>query len=188
MSSAIPATTVLRTGRLLLRPYAPADATVFLRLLDAHRSRLRQAFPDRTNTVYGLPAATRALIGFTRDWDSGRFYVFGIWEQASGAYLGDICLMPKPEEAAEIGYYLAPAAEGQGYAREALGAIVGFGFEAVGARRLLIRCYQDNPRAHAVAEALGFRVWKTTPPPRRHWWNGSAPIEPTILHFALERG
>lgn len=187
VSSVIPATTALRTGRLLLRPYAPADAAAFFQLLDCHRVRLRQSFPDRTNTIYGLPAAIRALAGFARDWDSGRFYVFGIWEQATGAYLGDICLMPKPDEAAEIGYYLAPEAEGHGYAREALGATVGFGFDAVGARRLLIRCYEDNPRAHAVAEAAGFRVWKTTPPPRRHWWSGSAPIEPVILHFARER-
>ncbi|WP_375415818.1 GNAT family N-acetyltransferase [uncultured Hymenobacter sp.] len=188
MSLAIPATTALFTPRLHLRPYVPADAPAFFGLLNQHRSRLRQAFPDRTNTVYDLAAAARALAGFARDWQTGRFYVFGIWQQETGPYLGDICLMPKLDGSAEIGYYLAPEAEGHGYAREALAALVGFGFDAVGAQRLVIRCYENNPRAHAVARAAGFRVWKTTPTPRRHWWSGTAPIEPTILHFALERG
>jgi ribosomal-protein-alanine N-acetyltransferase len=185
-SAASEAAAVL-TERLLLRPYRPTDADTFFRLLDTHRSRLRKAFPDRTNTVYDLPTAAHALAGFARDWASGRFYVFGIWQQAGGSYIGDICLMPKPDGSAEIGYYLAPEAEGHGYAREALAAIVRFGFQTVGSRRLTIRCYEDNPRAHAVAEAAGFQLIQTTPPPRRRWWSGSTPIEPTIWHFALSK-
>ena len=187
MPAAIPAETVLETSRLRLRPYAPGDEPAFYQLLDTHRHHLRKAFPDRTNTVYDLTAAARALAGFARDWQTGRFYVFGIWERQSGAYLGDICLMPKLSQDAEIGYYLAPEAEGHGYAREALAAIVGFGFETVGARQLTIRCYHDNPRAHAVAESAGFHLAKTTPSPRRRWWSARTPVEPTILHFALER-
>ena len=178
---------VVQTPRLRLRPYAPADAPDFFRLLNTHRARLRQSFPDRTNTIYNLAAAVRAVAGFARDWASGRFYVFGIWEQAGGAYLGDICLMPKPGQAGEIGYYLAPEAEGQGYAREALAGIVGFGFATIGCRRLFVRCYEDNPRAHAVAEAIGFRLVSSIPPPRRRWWGGSMPLQSVILHFALDR-
>lgn len=180
-------TLVIQTARLLLRPYAAPDAPAFFRLLDTHRSRLRRAFPDRTNTIYSLGAADRALASFARDWASGRFYVFGIWAVPGDAYLGDICLMPKPDETAEIGYYLAPEAEGHGYAREALAGIAGFGFDTLGSQRLVVRCYQDNPRAHAVAEAVGFQLLKTTPPPRRWWSGSSAPIEPVILHFALDR-
>ena len=178
---------MILTSRLLLRPYTPADAEAFYHLLNTHRQRLRPAFPDRTNTVYDLNAARQAIIGFAHDWTTGRFYVFGIWEPASGAYLGDICLMPKPDKSAEIGYYLAPEAEGYGYAREALAGIVGFGFDTVGAARLTIRCYQDNPRAHAVAAAVGFELRHNTPPPRRRWWSGSTPRTPVILHFALAR-
>lgn len=187
MPSVISTETILETSRLRLRPYTLGDEPAFYQLLNTHRQHLRKAFPDRTNTVYDLTAAARALAGFARDWRSGRFYVFGIWAQETGAYLGDICLMPKLSGEAEIGYYLAPEAEGHGYAREALAAVVGFGFETVSARQLTIRCYQDNPRAHAVAEAIGFYVAKTTPPPRRRWWSSSAPIEPVILHFALDK-
>ena len=175
----------LLTGRLRLRPYEPADAPAFFGLLDQHRARLRPAFPDRTNAVLDLADAARALTDFAADWRTGRFYVLGIWGLREDEYLGDICLMPKPAGDAEIGYYLAPEAEGQGYAREALATVVTFGFDTVGARRLLIRCYADNPRAHAVAEAVGFALLRTTPPPRRHWWNKAAPAVPAIRHYAL---
>ena len=175
----------LLTSRLLLRPYEPADAPAFFQLLDQHRARLRPAFPDRTNAVLNLDDAGRALAGFAGDWRRGRFYVLGIWKLSTEAYLGDICLMPKPAGDAEIGYYLAPEAEGQGYAREALAAVVRFGFDTVGAHRLLIRCYADNLRAHAVAEAVGFGLLRTTPPPHRHWWSKTAPPVPAIRHYAL---
>lgn len=171
------------TARLLLRPYLTTDAPAFFALLDAHRERLKPSFPDRVSSARTLADARGILAGFNEDWRSGRFYVFGIWEQGSGAYLGDICLMPQRQDSAEIGYYLAPEAEGQGYAREALAAIVDFGFTQVKARRLLIRCYDDNPRAHAVAEAVGFRLEATTDRPRS-WWGASSPA---ILHFARLR-
>ena len=101
--------------------------------------------------------AQMALRDFANDWRTGRFYVFGIWHRATDAYLGDICLMPQQKGQAEIGYYLAASAEGHGYAREALAAVVTFGFETVGSQRLLVRCFQGNERGQAVARAVGFQ-------------------------------
>ena len=147
---------VLLTPRLLLRPYEVADAPLFFALLDQSRQRLETSFPDRLLAVPTPAHAPGQLAAFAHDWRAGRFYVFGIWHRASQAYLGDICLMPQLDGQAEIGYYLAQEAEGQGYAREALGAIVSFGFGPVKAQRLLIRCFADNLRGQAVAQALGF--------------------------------
>jgi len=93
--------------------------------------------------------------------------VFGIWERASEAYLGDICLMPQHKGQAEIGYYLAAAAEGRGYAREALAAIIAFGFDTLGIQRLLVRCFLNNEKGQAVARAVGFAP---EPPPKRPLW------------------
>jgi RimJ/RimL family protein N-acetyltransferase len=101
---------------------------------------------------------------FQQDWAAGRLYVFGIWHTESLTYLGDISLKPNWTSpiTAEIGYYLAADAEGHGYAREALAAVIPFGFETLQAARLLIRCRADNPRSCAVAESAGF----TLLPPR----------------------
>ncbi|RYE91028.1 MAG: N-acetyltransferase, partial [Cytophagaceae bacterium] len=122
---------VLETPRLRLRPYEAGDANAFFAVLDQSRARLQLSFPDRLRAVPTLAHAPAQLAAFAHDWRTGRFYVFGIWHRESAAYVGDICLMPQREGQAEIGYYLAQKAEGQGYAREALGAIAQFGFEQV---------------------------------------------------------
>lgn len=177
---------VLETTRLRLRPYTPADAAAFFAVLNQNRARLRLSFPDRLRAVPTLAEAPAQLAIFAQDWRTGRFYVFGIWHRDSQAYLGDICLMPQREGQAEIGYYLSQDAEGQGYAREALGAIVQFGFEQVRAERLLIRCFADNRRAQQVAQNHAFQLVKQEEPTRPwfrfSFWD-SPPPPPAILHF-----
>ncbi|HEX8326414.1 MAG TPA: GNAT family N-acetyltransferase [Hymenobacter sp.] len=176
--------TPLLTSRLCLRPYELTDAAQFFALLDADRSRFQSSFPDRLQAVQDPVDATVALRAFAQDWQSGRFYVFGIWSRHSGAYLGDICLMPQTQGKAEIGYYLALEAEGHGYAREALAAVVRFGFDAVGCQRLLIRCYADNLRGQAVAQAIGFQP--EAPPKRPLWFRNSDTVS-NIIRFWLNR-
>ena len=172
----------LLTPRLRLRPYEPADAPAFFALLHHNRDRLRAAFPDRLRAVPIPENARPVLAEFADDWRTGRFYVLGIWHRATANYLGDICLMPQPKGQAEIGYYLAREAEGQGYAREALAAITTLGFEAVQARRLLIRCYADNARGQAVAVAAGFRLLPPAAPRFWPWQTAHAGIR----HFVRE--
>ncbi len=178
---------VLETPRLLLRPYQPADAAEFFAVLNQSRARLRDSFPDRLRAVPTLAEAPAQLVSFADDWRVGRFYVLGIWQRETRQYLGDICLMPQRAGQAEIGYYLAAEAEGQGYAREALAAVVGFGFGPVRARRLLIRCFADNLRGQAVAQALGFRAQSPGPLRNLAWQRfGLRRAEPVILHFVRQ--
>ena len=175
----------LLTARLCLRPYEPADAAPFYALLHADRARFEASFPDRLQAVRVAADADLAIQDFMHDWRTGRFYVFGIWHRTSAAYLGDICLMPQQKGQAEIGYYLAASAEGHGYAREALAAIVTFGFGTVGSQRLLVRCFQGNERGQAVARAIGFQP---EPPPRRPLWFRNSDSMSQIRRFWLARG
>jgi ribosomal-protein-alanine N-acetyltransferase len=174
----------LFTARLCLRPYEPADARAFFALLDGDRARFRPSFPDRLQAVRQPADAIAALHAFAQDWETGRFYVFGIWHRATQDYLGDICLMPQARGQAEIGYYLAAAAEGQGFAREALAAIIDFGFGPVGSQKLLIRCFVDNTRGQAVARAAGFRP---EAPPKRPQWFRASDHTSNIRRFWLAR-
>lgn len=182
---------VLETARLRLRPYEAADATAFFEVLDQSRERLQLSFPDRLRAVPTLAEAPAQLTAFAQDWRTGRFYVFGIWHLESRAYLGDICLMPQRDGQAEIGYYLALAAEGQGYAREALGAIVRFGVEQVQVARLLIRCFADNVRAQQVAQAQGFQLQtQESGPDVLSWFRFGFRDQrkrPAILYFIREQ-
>lgn len=174
----------LHTERLCLRPYEPADAEAFFALLHADRPRFQPSFPDRLQAVRSTADAHVALRAFAEDWSTGRFYVFGIWHRATSAYVGDICLMPQHKGQAEIGYYLAAAAEGQGFAREALAAVIDFGFAAVGSQRLLVRCFFSNERGQAVARAVGF---VPEPPPRRPVWFRNSDAMSQICRLWLAR-
>ncbi len=174
----------LYTERLCLRPYEPADADDFFALLHTNRARLQSSFPDRLQAVRGPADAVAALRVFAEDWRTGRFYVFGIWHRATAEYVGDICLMPQHKGQAEIGYYLGAAAEGYGYAREALLATIDFGFGTVGSQGLLIRCYADNERGQAVARAAGFALDAA---PKRAVWFRNADTVANIRRFVLAR-
>lgn len=174
----------LLTARLCLRPYEMVDADAFFALLHADRPRFQPSFPDRLQAVRSAIDAREALEAFTNDWRTGRFYVFGIWHRTTEVYLGDICIMPQQKGQAEIGYYLAAAAEGHGYAREALAAIVDFGFMTIGSNRLLVRCFISNERGQAVARAIGFQP---EPPPKRPLWFRSSDATNRICRFWLGR-
>ena len=174
----------LYTERLCLRPYEPADADAFFALLHADRARFQPSFPDRLQAVRVPADAVVSLRTFVEDWHTGRFYVFGIWHRATAEYVGDICLMPQHKGQAEIGYYLAAAAEGYGYAREALAAVIDFGFGVVGSQRLLVRCFANNERGQAVARAVGFQL---EPPPKRPLWFRNADALNQIQRFWLVR-
>ncbi|MBF9141355.1 GNAT family N-acetyltransferase [Hymenobacter properus] len=174
----------LHTARLCLRPYEPADAEAFFALLHADRARFQPSFPDRLQAVRSVADAQTSLNTFADDWRTGRFYVFGIWERATGVYIGDICIMPQQKGQAEIGYYLAAAAEGRGYAREALAAVIDFGFENLGSQRLLVRCFLSNEKGQAVARAAGFMP---EPPPKRPLWFRNSDALSRICRLWLER-
>jgi RimJ/RimL family protein N-acetyltransferase len=56
----------------------------------------------------------------------------------------------------EIGYWVRTSFTGQGYATEAVRGITAFAFEALGARRVEIRCAPENHPSARVAERAGF--------------------------------
>jgi ribosomal-protein-alanine N-acetyltransferase len=183
VSPALPRTPLL-TARLLLRPYEPADAPAFAALLLANQVRIQVSFPERVRAVQTPEGALASVQNFMHDWRTGRFYVLGIWQRETGHYLGDICLLPHPPTGGEIGYYLAAEAEGQGYAREALEAVVALGFETLGLVSLTVRCYVSNERAQAVARAIGFQ--EEVPPPKSFWFRMLHSSE-GIRRFVLTR-
>lgn len=58
---------------------------------------------------------------------------------------------------ANIGYELSPEEWGHGYATEAAGAILRFGFDELGLHRVWAECVADNTGSERVLEKLGMR-------------------------------
>ena len=67
-----------------------------------------------------------------------------------------IVLVDKGRSCAELGFILRPDAQGRGIAREALGAILNYGFETREFRRIFADVDPDNRRSIVLLETSGF--------------------------------
>ena len=149
---------IIETARLRLRPHSPAD---LLALIDGvaqfeERIGMRAANGLRDFLVSSdvSPAWTERLresVAAPADpWVHG----FGVVHRESGTMVGTTGFRGPPDDdgVVEIGYGIAPAYEGRGYATEAAAALVGFAFHHDAVR--LVRAH-TLPEANASTRVLG---------------------------------
>jgi RimJ/RimL family protein N-acetyltransferase len=142
----------LVTPRLRLRPLRPSDAAqIALHVSDAKLARMTTRIPHPYP-----PGTAEALIERVR---SGRTDE-RVWALDSGAddengLIGMIVLRPAPYGAGEIGYWVAPAVWGAGYAGEAVEAVKAHAAEA-GYTALVAKVFQDNLPSVKVLTRAGF--------------------------------
>jgi ribosomal-protein-alanine N-acetyltransferase len=146
---------ILETDRLLLRTEEPGDEAVFCAMYrDPEVMRfLGRGVPDQT------PEETRQRLD--RLLGHHDRHGFGLWvvvEKATGAVLG-VCglkyLDGGPE--IEVGYHLARAAWGKGYATEAAAACLRHGFERLRFDRIVGVVREANRASRRVLEKIGLR-------------------------------
>ena len=146
------------TERLLLRPGTPDD----LAPLQAIRAdpEVAQWMPDRPESYvdWVLGAGRRDMLATTVviSLDGsvvGHLYlhVEDAWAQAEVREQG-------AGQQAEIGWCLAPSAQGHGYATEAVKALLRVCFEQLGVRRVTAVAFADNAASQAVMRRVGMRL------------------------------
>jgi RimJ/RimL family protein N-acetyltransferase len=143
-------TRILETERLLLRPPRAADIGHFMPLLGEYEvaknlSRAPHPYTEDDACAFIVQAATA--------WASGTEFIFAVLRKAPGAYIGTCGV--HPERDWEFGYWFGKAYWGCGYATEAVGRLLAFAFEELGAERLTAAWYHDNPASGRVLEKLG---------------------------------
>lgn len=81
---------------------------------------------------------------------------WALTDRRTGAIVGSACLQPAPVPVGEIelGWHMARAHQGKGYASEAARAVVAYGF-ANGLRRMIAEVVPLNWPSIAIAEKLG---------------------------------
>lgn len=144
------------TARTRVRPAVVGDAEAL------HSSRGQMPFDPQKRTL----AQTRRLIAAMDKRpvrDAAGWQQFAVLDRASGHFLGDIGVnfdTPRNRQA-EIGFAFAPAARGQGYASEAVGAMVDLLF-ARGRHRLIAQTDKRNLSTQRLLERLRFRLEAVT--------------------------
>lgn len=144
----------LTTRRLRLREFVEEDwAQVFAYQSDPRYLRFYE-WTERTESD------VRAFVGRFLDWKAEsprRKFQLAITLEEAGRLIGNsgVRLAQPGAREAELGYELSPAYWGQGYATEAAGAMVGFGFETLGLHRIFAYTVADNVASQRVMERLG---------------------------------
>ena len=150
----------VETARLRLRPLRESDLVVQAQML-------------------GDPEYVRHLGGHTLSREESwrkilcgvglwPLFGFGYWSverREDGAYLGQVGfadfkrdMTPSIEGLPEMGWLLAPSAQGQGYASEAVAGALDWAREALAGREIVAIIDPDNAASIRVAEKAGFSI------------------------------
>ncbi len=83
-------------------------------------------------------------------------------EKATGDFIGNCELMDIREGSAELGIAITGEKQDRGFGTEAVRALVNYGMEKLGLRRVFLRVFPDNARAIRVYEKCAFREYDRT--------------------------
>lgn len=140
--------------RLMLREYREEDFASMRRWVnDPEATRyLSHAFL-RPHTALGTETFLQSILSG----QAGGYY-FVIAQKDTQEYCGqvDIFRVDEVSRNGEIGLVVAPWQWHKGYAREALELILRYGFECLNLHRMSLEVFEDNARARAAYEAVGF--------------------------------
>jgi RimJ/RimL family protein N-acetyltransferase len=144
-----------RTGRLIARDWAAADAPAGLAIYGRDEV-MRWLGPQPRRVVPSLVAMAERIEAMAERAVAEPDY--GLWPlefRATGEVIGAILLQPLPgSEVVEIGWHLNPAHWGNGYATEAAQGAVSLAFGPRGLDRVVAVVDPGNTRSQAVCGRL----------------------------------
>lgn len=148
---------ILETERLLLREFVADDVDALAAVIsDPETMRFYPEPLDRAEVESWIERNRR------RYRDDGH----GLWAmvlKSTGEVVGDCGLTRQNVDTVdeiEIGYHVRRDLWGQGLAPEAAGACRNYGFERLGAERLISLIRPENLPSRRVAEKVGLSLWK----------------------------
>lgn len=163
---------VLKTERLVLRPWSRDDVRGYARLLrdpevmrhwgSGMRFRVKRAAAGLVARFCDIEAR-RSVADMRRHW---RDHGFGLWaleEKATGALVGNAGLTvldgwtAEPADI-EVGWLLARSAWGRGFAAEAGRASLAYAFDVLQLPRVVSVAFTTNWRSERVMQSLGLAL------------------------------
>jgi len=159
MSSAAVFPELLETERLTVRRYTPADANSIFELVEKNRDRLLEAFPGIAKDVSTVEAAKSFTLGKTEEWTVGKGHCYGIWLRSSQRQIGQIQVknIVWDVPSAELSYFIGSSFQRQGFATEAIRAVLALTLNRLEFTRIFVRIVPTNHESLKLATKLGFQ-------------------------------
>ncbi len=143
----------LTTERLLLRPFALADAPIVQQLAGD------EAIASTTGTIphpYEDGMAEEWIGTHPKAFEEGEGVVFAITLREDKTLIGAIGLTIEGDhERAGMGYWIGKPYWGNGYCTEAARAVLNYGFAELGLNRIYATHFSRNPASGRVMEKIG---------------------------------
>jgi RimJ/RimL family protein N-acetyltransferase len=147
----------IRTRRLVIRCWDPADAPLAKAAIDASLDHLRPWMPWAVDEPKDVQAKVDLLRHFRGEFDLDRDLVYGVFDREEREVLGGAGLHRRVGKGAlEIGYWIHAGHINQGLATSVAAALTKVAFEVNGVDRVEIHCDPANVRSAAVARKLGY--------------------------------
>ena len=160
----------LRTDRLILRRFAMDDIESFA----AYRSDPGVARYQSWDPPFTLAQGQRFIeaLAATDPDTPGEWFQLAVVEASTQAHIGDLAALVDGANPrlATIGFTLARAAQGKGYATEAVTGLLDYLFVARHKHRVAARCDIRNVQSIAVLERLGMK--REAHYRKSAWWKG----------------
>jgi aminoglycoside 6'-N-acetyltransferase len=160
----------LRTARLTICRFRAEDAAA----LAAYRSEPEIARHQGWETPFLEEQAAAFIAGLegTHPDTPGEWFQLAVTETGSGVLVGDIGVGPDGDDPrlARIGFTVAPAHQGRGFATEAVTAVLDHLFRARGKHRVAADCDVRNTASVALLERVGMR--REAHHLASAWWKG----------------
>jgi RimJ/RimL family protein N-acetyltransferase len=159
-SAELTAAPVIETERLRLRSHAIGDFSDCVAMWSD---------PQVVRYTIGEPSPPQRtwlrILGYRGHWALLGFGYWAVQEKATDRYVGELGfadfkrnLNLSLDGIPELGWALAPWAQGRGYATEALGAAVAWGDQQFQSRRTSCIIHRDNAKSLRIAAKLGYAV------------------------------
>ena len=143
------------TPRLRLRPFCASDAPTVQALAG---DRAIAATTASIPHPYEDGMAEAWIAGHPDAWRDGESASFAVFLRYTGDLVGAVGLTFEAEHRrAELGYWVARAAWGQGYATEAAQALLDWALGGLRLERIHARSFAGNAASAGVLRKLGFR-------------------------------
>lgn len=144
---------ILKTDRLILRPFDLSDAPDIQRLAG---DRAVAATTENIPHPYEDGAAEAWVSRHPEAWEKGTEAHFAVVLRDADALIGAVSLMRiVKDHQAELGYWVGKPYWGTGYCTEASRAVTAFGFDGLGLNRIFARHVGQNPASGCVMKKLG---------------------------------